>query len=522
MAQLSNASHARVESRREGRAKREICMQFEHGIGAGASVIHSSPRRSLTTLMAFLLVTGLILMAPPADAQVSPDVEETLNPGQSVEVTKTVGVPAVPPMSDIYFLADTTGSMGSVLAAVQTGIGTILNDPSLSSADIMFGAGQYKDFPYDSIAFENQSPIGSDISTTVSSWAAGGGSDGPEGQLFALHKIATDPLINWRDGSDRIVVWFGDAPGHDPVCSEYSGGSDITEASVIADLFAAQITVVAISTNTGFANGLNDTPTQGDYSCANAGTSGQATRITDATGGTYQTGVNAASVVGAILGAITDVARDITAQPVECDPLEISFAPLSHEGVVGGEAVTVEFIETILVPLDTTPGPYNCTVDFLADGSPIGTQNVTITVPPQEEEPDVSCQTGETCGFEGETYTGTIVCEDCDVFINVPGPGRFVDLTIEPNKEDPEVDPSFVVTLIREDRPRRWLRTARLFVFNEAGVEERVGRCSLRESLRWFARGQEPGRNCSIIVPLRHDRLKYILFWYDDPRMSGA
>ncbi|MGZ8754160.1 MAG: hypothetical protein ACXW15_03145, partial [Acidimicrobiia bacterium] len=185
-------------------------MRFEHGIGVGASVIHSSRRRWLITLMAFLLVTGLILMAPPADAEVSPDVEETLIPGQSAVVTKTVDVPAVPPMSDIYFLADTTGSMGSVLAAVQTGIGTILSDPSLSSADIMFGAGQYKDFPHDSIAFQNQSPIGSDISTTVSGWAAGGGYDGPEGQLFALHEIATDPGINWRGGSDRIVVWFGD------------------------------------------------------------------------------------------------------------------------------------------------------------------------------------------------------------------------------------------------------------------------------------------------------------------------
>ena len=65
-------------------------------------------------------------------------------------------------------------------------------------------------------------------------------------------------LVSWFD-SIRFVVWFGNAPGHDP-----SGG--VTEAITIAALNAEGIVVGAIDVG-------------------NLDITGQATRITDATGG---------------------------------------------------------------------------------------------------------------------------------------------------------------------------------------------------------------------------------------------
>lgn len=38
-----------------------------------------------------------------------------------------------------------------------------------------------------------------------------------DSQLFALEQIAIDPEIGFRDGSIRILIWIGDAPGKDPI-----------------------------------------------------------------------------------------------------------------------------------------------------------------------------------------------------------------------------------------------------------------------------------------------------------------
>lgn len=52
----------------------------------------------------------------------------TLNPGETLDETITVTIPAnaAPSKADVYFLADTTGSMSGVLAAVQAGATNIL------------------------------------------------------------------------------------------------------------------------------------------------------------------------------------------------------------------------------------------------------------------------------------------------------------------------------------------------------------------------------------------------------------
>ena len=53
--------------------------------------------------------------------------------------------------------------------------------------------------------------------------------------------------IGWRSDAERILVWFGDAPGHDPVCAAISGlGFDITEATLTVKLQTASLAVVAI------------------------------------------------------------------------------------------------------------------------------------------------------------------------------------------------------------------------------------------------------------------------------------
>ena len=126
--------------------------------------------------------------------------------------------------------------------------------------------------------FNNAAPIpaadddGAAALAAIAAWSASGGGDGPEGQFFALHRIAEHGDAAFRADGTPIVVWFGDAPAHDPVCDEISGdtGHDVTEASLTTELTDAGVRVVAISVVTAagvFPAALDDDPTAfaGDY-----------------------------------------------------------------------------------------------------------------------------------------------------------------------------------------------------------------------------------------------------------------
>jgi hypothetical protein len=303
-------------------------------------------------------------------------------PGTEIVVEKTVHTPEIPPKPDVYFLADTTGSMSSIIAQVKTDSASILAAIDAATTAAQYGAGDYKDFPFDPYAFNHNASIGpddgvgsaADASDTINSWTAGGGSDGSEGQFFAMDAIAMDPgVVGWRADSSRILVWFGDAPAHDPVCSAISGlGYNITEASVTADLQAAGIRVVAISTLTGFPDALNDSPSlsAGDYSgtCAIDGASGQATRIAAATGGVHLAGVAAGNISDAIIEGLSSIEVEVAMESNCTGPINVAFSPASQNVTSGDHA---NFTETISVDDKPEPGTYTCEDWATIDGEPM-------------------------------------------------------------------------------------------------------------------------------------------------------
>jgi hypothetical protein len=186
------------------------------------------------------------------------------------------------------------------------------------------------------------------------------------------------------------VVWFGDAPGHDPVCKAISGeAADVTEASVTAELTTAKVNLIAVSTTTGTAGGLNadPRPLSSDYNakCGTpGGSAGQATRLAAATGGSAFTDVPPDQVAKTILAGLT--ALPVTVKPVAtCDAgLTVTFDSPSKT-VTSGQVAT--FQETIAVAANATAGVKKCTVDFTLDGQPAGPafvekNTVTVNRPP--------------------------------------------------------------------------------------------------------------------------------------------
>ncbi len=330
-----------------------------------------------TIVMAFALSTSAL-------ADVSPSVvTETKNPGDSFTVNKTVTTPAIPPRPDVVFLADSTGSMSAAIANVRTGATNIMNQVRAAQADSQFGVADYKDFncnvanPYAFKLGQAITPSIGDAQAAINAWSASGGCDLPEAQLNALTQLATGPT-GFRSGSSRIIVWFGDAPGHDP-----SGGA--TLASTISALNGAGVRVIAVSTG---ADQLNS--------------AGQATAITSATGGVFRSGVNDTAVAAAILSALSNL--PVTVSPVvTCDPgLAVTLVATSPETITSGGTVT--YTETIAVDAANPGGTtLSCTVKFLLNGleQPGFTESISITV----NGADIAIvKTGPTLVTEGTTF----------------------------------------------------------------------------------------------------------------------
>lgn len=383
-------------------------------------------------------------MAPPgAGATIDPTSNDlVLELGETEEEIVTVTIPPNAGVSkaDVYLLADTTGSMSSILAAVQAGADAI-QSADYGPIDIAFGVGNYRDLPGDNPPFTHQLAPDTNtaaVTAAINTWTAGGGGDTPEGQLFALDALAEDPggPIGWRSDSKRIIVWFGDAPGHDPICSGISGlPYDISEASVTAKLaMQDDMVIVAISTDTGTPDALDGDPTIGAVSyagtCTVGGGAGQATRFADMTGGQHVLGINAAAIVDTIIDLIEAAVLaidQVTLEPTAAvAPFVESITPTSYGPLSGKETHVLPYKVKWrgIKPCGDEDVVVKGGLNAVADGTVIVRKPVTITIPacPPEFVYAVKyvCGTAPDCGCDEATVRPGRYATD----INIHNPGR--------------------------------------------------------------------------------------------------
>lgn len=366
---------------------------------------HQSTKIGRAVLAAFLVAALFFSTVFAQGITISPDTNVlTLHEGDTLDETLTVTVPAEAAVSiaDIYFMADTTGSMYFALTAAQSGASDLLTEliAALPDTDLYFGVGNYKDFPFDPYAFQHQVSLTNDITAIlagINAWSAVGGYDGAEGQFFAFDRLAdnvnpTGGSIGWRDNAKKIVVWFGDAPAHDPVCAAQSGlPYDITEVSVTDKLVADQITMLAVSLSSGYPGGLDGDPTigSGNYSLCTIvdGTEGQATRITAATGGTIVVDVDPTVLVdtiAALVEAQVKIIDNLKLVPMgDIIPFVTSLEPASGYGPINTSTESTWDFEVTFtgIPCGEEDMIYNGTIDVVADGSVEAQKTVEITVP---------------------------------------------------------------------------------------------------------------------------------------------
>jgi uncharacterized repeat protein (TIGR01451 family) len=343
----------------------------------------------------------------------------TLASGTSVTIKKTVHTPPIPPNPDIVFLSDSSGSMEEALSNVTanaTSIMNTVNSAQPAGATAEFAAADYKDgrpgpepegCETDPYAFRLGQPLTTSLSsvqTAINNWSpASGGCDAEESQINALYQLATG-AVGFRSNSDRIVVWFGDAPGHNPDL-----GHTLSEA--IAALVAAHIRVIAVPVKTTEA-GLDAT--------------GQATAVAEATGGEVLPEANPSEVSTKILDGLSNLPVTVTPQP-KCDTGLSAAYDAASKTVTSGEDATFE--ETLSVASNAPDGGVlHCTVDFLLNGtSEEGFQQaVAITVPLRETDLSLEKSVSPSLVTEGHDATYTLTAtnngKDPDAHVSISDP----------------------------------------------------------------------------------------------------
>lgn len=117
-------------------------------------------------------------------------------------------------VADIYFLIDTTGSMGGPIDNVQTSLSMLSTEIGTRIPDAQLGVGHFEDFPmgggfggYGSptnVAYENDQDITDDVPAVqraLDGLVANGGADGPESHVEAMFQTATGLGGSWTDST---------------------------------------------------------------------------------------------------------------------------------------------------------------------------------------------------------------------------------------------------------------------------------------------------------------------------------
>lgn len=352
----------------------------------------------LISAAALALVVGI---SSAAATGVSPSsVTATVSSGSSIQITKTVSTPAIPPNPDIVFLSDATGSMVATASNVAANATAIMNDvttgvPTGSVAE--FAAADYLDgdpnfCPSDPYAFavdQGLTTTLSDVQNAINTWPAtassGFGCDTPESQINALDQIANG-AIGFRPDSTRVVVWFGDSSGHDPSLTH-----SLTDA--INALVGAHILVIAIPVTTDQGDGLDST--------------GQATAIANATGGVVMPAATPDQVSAAILAGLSNLPVTVTPSAT-CDPGLTATYDSASQTVTSGTDAT--FQETLSVAANAPDGDVlHCTVDFLLNGMKTDgfEETVALTVPFRPADLAIA-KTATASAVLGSTITNTL------------------------------------------------------------------------------------------------------------------
>ncbi|MCA9607214.1 MAG: VWA domain-containing protein, partial [Myxococcales bacterium] len=329
---------------------------------------------------------------------------------------------------DIFFLVDTTGSMGTAISNVRSSLSSMIV-PAVRDAiaDVQMGVGDYRDFPQDPYGspgdypFRLGQPMTADIAavqSAVNALSLGNGNDGPESLIEALYRASGGSCATgagfgeacFRDMTHPIIVVVTDAESHNGPggANAYSGVSPTpaTYTQATAALNAHDVKIVGGSVSIGSPiplpipiPGVSGARPHLESLCTDTSSRavGGALTVYDSPGGSVST-----SVVDGILDLVSSSEQDVTARAIDdtTDSVDATrfikairpvratrattFDDTTFYGVGGGTTVTFEVrFENDFLPQEAFVQIFQAFIEVVdvATGTALDRRNVYIVVP---------------------------------------------------------------------------------------------------------------------------------------------
>jgi len=331
--------------------------------------------------------------------------------------------------ADIFFLVDTTGSMGAAIGSVRDSLSsTIVPAINDAIADAVMGVGDYRDFPIDPYGspgtdypFNLGQAMTTDVArvqSAVNALSLGNGADGPESMVEAVHRAVAGTCAGgagfgeacFRSMSHPIVVLVTDAPSHNgPGGSEpYSGVSPTprTYSEAVSALTANEVKIVggAVDATGGLPfpfpipGGSGARADLEDFArdTGSRALDGSLT-VYDSPGGEVST-----SVVDGILDLVGSTEQDVTSRQIDDDTDAVdatrfmkaicpvratratTFDDTTFYGVGGGTTITFEVhFENDFLPAESFVQIFQAFIEVIDvdTGTALDRRNVYIVVP---------------------------------------------------------------------------------------------------------------------------------------------
>jgi hypothetical protein len=128
--------------------------------------------------------------------------------------------------TDVVFVFDTSGSMGSALGEAKGEIQEVMSRLQGSISSVEFGVAEVKDTGEEesgSYAWQLDQSMTSNtsaVSEAIAPLTAFGGDDSPEAYGRALYETDTNPSVGWRPGARHLIVLIADQVPHMPDVNE--------------------------------------------------------------------------------------------------------------------------------------------------------------------------------------------------------------------------------------------------------------------------------------------------------------
>ncbi len=139
---------------------------------------------------------------------------------------------AAPPATDVMFVFDTSGSMGTELGEAKEKIVEVMEKTNATLPNVEYGVSEVRDYPFseDTPADEKEAEEASEkpwkldqpltsntgaVKAAIEPLEASGGGDGPESYGRALWETDTNPNVGWRAGTRHEIVLVADNVPHD-------------------------------------------------------------------------------------------------------------------------------------------------------------------------------------------------------------------------------------------------------------------------------------------------------------------